>query len=615
MLNVLALLLFAAAVPADHAFDAASAAAASLDFAKAKELYRIAANDDPDPRQRDLAAVRLANIEWRIDRDAAAAEKDLARVADASEQAAPAWIERARLNAELRENYAAAREAAKHALGVAKHDLDRARAANVDASAIIEPIRRAHFDGRCEGDAAQLAFAERELSATIDKVGPTPQPASLLLDAALLANDGPAALRAWRGYYGVTAQSALLAPAAATLAAQLPTWRGIDASAEERRAVGLALADSRFFNEAALVLRDPCAHHAVDAGDPRVANVVAYAAALRSLRKETDEYYRNVALHRAKPRDLEAIVDAAGRSLWGKLSYQGQYSQQALTGALSRDFGTVATLGNTSNVFDLHLTHRVVDEERQVSQYGRTATLRFIALDGIVSNGFQMWVSDGRSGDGGWANTAIYQVRPMYVAGPYTRWQTVADPETRAHHQREMAEEAKRDEQRIARDPNQLPRGAAMRLEQEYLDRVAGELRASGLAGDALRDAFVARLTRDEFETSIWAHEGRHAIDKKFDGLTRSDELEFRAKLSEVALGPAPRRAIGSIAADLPATTSHGAANRRIGAALTAWMKAHGSEIAGLDAARPMLLQVETMTDEQLRRAFRSMDPLAAAPP
>ena len=98
MLYLVALLLFAAAIPADHAFDAASAAATSLDFAKAKELYRIAATQDPDPKQRDLAAVRLANIEWRIDRDAAAAEKDLARVADASEQAAPAWIERARLN-------------------------------------------------------------------------------------------------------------------------------------------------------------------------------------------------------------------------------------------------------------------------------------------------------------------------------------------------------------------------------------------------------------------------------------------------------------------------------------------------------------------------------------
>ncbi len=48
---------------------------------------------------------------------------------------------------------------------------------------------------------------------------------------------------------------------------------------------------------------------------------------------------------------------------------------------------------------------------------------------------------------------------------------------------------------------------------------------------------------------------------------------------------------------------------RRIGEALATWIKAHA-----VDAARPMLLQVGKMTDDQLRQAFRSMDPLAATP-
>ena len=50
---------------------------------------------------------------------------------------------------------------------------------------------------------------------------------------------------------------------------------------------------------------------------------------------------------------------------------------------------------------------------------------------------------------------------------------------------------------------------------------------------------------------------------------------------------------------------------RVLSAALTAWMKAHAAEIRGLDRTRPMLMQVEKLTDEQLRAAFRSMDPLA----
>jgi len=42
---------------------------------------------------------------------------------------------------------------------------------------------------------------------------------------------------------------------------------------------------------------------------------------------------------------------------------------------------------------------------------------------------------------------------------------------------------------------------------------------------------------------------------------------------------------------------------------LVAWMSTHRSEIAELDAARPLLPQLDKLTDEQLRAATRSMDP------
>jgi hypothetical protein len=44
---------------------------------------------------------------------------------------------------------------------------------------------------------------------------------------------------------------------------------------------------------------------------------------------------------------------------------------------------------------------------------------------------------------------------------------------------------------------------------------------------------------------------------------------------------------------------------------LIRWMRAHGSEIRGFDAMVPVLPQLPLLTDAQLRRAFRSMDPLA----
>jgi hypothetical protein len=618
MLALLALVLAADVVTADHAYDAAEAAVSRLDFGSARELYRLAMVEDPNPKQRDAAAVRLANIEWRIDHDPAAVEKDLARIQDDSEQAASAWIERARMKMELGEDFKAARDAAKHALRVAQRDRDRDRAISLDALATLKPVLRARLSGRCEGGAQPLAPAKDGLAALISRAGPTPAVAAGLLDAALLADDGATALKAWRLYYGATAQSSILAPAAATLSSQLPRWRGVEATAQQRRAVGLALAASRFFDEADLVLRDPCARRRVDTDDPGVAAVVAYAAAMRPVRQETGEYYREVALHRAQPEDLKAIVDRTARLLWPKVAWKtkpAEFAQAALLDELRRRFGTVVVLGNTANTFDLHLGHSVVDDERQVTQYGRRASLRFVVLDGIVSNGFGEWISDGRSGDGGWTNTAIYQVRPRYAAGPYFLWSLVGNAETRAYHEREITEEAARDEQRVVRDPNQLPRGESLRLEQQYLERLVAGLRASGLSGDALRSGFVATVTSDQLEASIWAHEGRHAIDKKYENLTDSAELEFRAKLSEVALGPAPRRAIDAVAFDLPPASPHGIANRRIGAALGAWMKAHATEILGLEESRPMLLQVDKLSDDQLRAAFRSMDPWVTRPP
>jgi hypothetical protein len=255
----------------------------------------------------------------------------------------------------------------------------------------------------------------------------------------------------------------------------------------------------------------------------------------------------------------------------------------------------------------------VIDEQREVSQYGRRATLRFVALDGIVSSGFTTWLRDGGGGDGGWASGGVvYQVRPMYADGPVSLWQRTADPELRARESREMADETQRDIARAAAPPIAFFPGLPMRLERQYADGLVAKLKARGLAGDDLRDAFIAQVRSDTFESSIWAHEGRHAIDQK-EGVRDSAELEFRAKLSEVAFAPAPRRALvnGIITGGIGAQTPHGQANKRALEGCVIWMRTHTSEIAGLDVAAPLLPQLDKLSDDQIRAAFRTMDPMA----
>ena len=91
------------------------------------------------------------------------------------------------------------------------------------------------------------------------------------------------------------------------------------------------------------------------------------------------------------------------------------------------------------------------------------------------------------------------------------------------------------------------------------------------------------------------------------------EESEFRAKLSEVAFSDAPRLSWGAILnADMADETSpHGRANKRIARGLVAWMKAHQTQIVGLDVSHPLMPQFDKLNDEQMRVAMRSMDPWA----
>jgi len=57
--------------------------------------------------------------------------------------------------------------------------------------------------------------------------------------------------------------------------------------------------------------------------------------------------------------------------------------------------------------------------------------------------------------------------------------------------------------------------------------------------------------------------------------------------------------------------TPHGRANARVMYGLIRWMRAHAAEIRGFDVNQPVLTQLPLLTDDQFRRAFRSMDPLA----
>jgi hypothetical protein len=269
--------------------------------------------------------------------------------------------------------------------------------------------------------------------------------------------------------------------------------------------------------------------------------------------------------------------------------------------------------GETAGYQDLHFGHRVLDEGRTVEQYGHTGSVRFVALDAIVSNGFQSWAWDGRAQHGGWASKGlIVQVRPAYVGDPVFAWRAMTDSTQLRRHAEQIAADSAADLIRARETPIAYFASAAARIERDGRRALLDSLRGAGYAGTELEAVFEREVGSAMLESSIFAHEGRHAIDAGLGVDSGPAVLEYRAKLSEVAFASRPKLDLGGIISPNAGDgTPHGTANLRVLQGLERWMRDHASDIAGLDPAAPLLPQLPLLTDSQLRAAFASLDPLA----
>jgi hypothetical protein len=256
--------------------------------------------------------------------------------------------------------------------------------------------------------------------------------------------------------------------------------------------------------------------------------------------------------------------------------------------------------------------HVVDKEERTVAQYGHRARVTFFIIDGIVTNGLQSWAWDDAGGHGGWQRgDTIVQVRPVFVEHAISLWVS-ADPARQAREQRSIANDSAYDWKAVARDSIKYLPGVAGRLRRDGRDALLDSLRRAGVPDSLLGAKFVRAASQVIQESSIIAHEGRHAIDDALAPALSTEEREYRAKLSEIAFAERPKIVMSSIVhPNIGDATPHGRANARVMLGLLRWMRAHSGEIRGLDVSRPLMPQLPLLTDKQLRMAFRSMDPLA----
>ncbi|MFL5537861.1 MAG: hypothetical protein ACJ8J0_02660, partial [Longimicrobiaceae bacterium] len=347
-----------------------------------------------------------------------------------------------------------------------------------------------------------------------------------------------------------------------------------------------------------------------------VRTVAAYAAFNRRVRAAADEFYRQTALGHGNRHAFLNAVDAEAAMLWRVLREPGDTTSFRFSDFERRirdRFGAHLKLGITAGYYDLHLGHIVLERDEVVEQYGHRARLRYVSLDAMTSNGFQTWAWDGEAAHGGTADAeAIYEVRSARAGGGLQAWERWVEHRAVGIRGDRLAEDSAADWARAARGPAVFLPGLLARLQRDGTLQLLAPLRARGLSGEPLRRAFVAALDAAAVQSGIFAHEGRHAIDRRLGiDLTPADR-EYRAKLSEIAFSTIPRLALASIVQpNAGDATPHGQANAKALRGLDAWMRRHAGEIHGLDPSRPLLPQATRLSDDQIRAAFRSLDPLA----
>jgi hypothetical protein len=364
--------------------------------------------------------------------------------------------------------------------------------------------------------------------------------ARALVRAGVTENDRPKIVEGVTAYYNITPENApppLIVAAFARLRA-----------ARDNDELSRALLGVRFPDEAALVA-------------PPDSAVATYTAMLQRMRDVVSAHYRRKFAPGALQRELAREL----RTLWPKLSFDEARAQ------MEQQYGGVVILRGDQVL----IAHKIRDESLLVDQYGYKGKVRFVVLDGFVTN-------DERNVIGGLEmGKVIYQVRPPFVDLMLRQWQRVSSGK------------------KLAGDEDTVE-NAGRRLYDRYLEQVLAETKT--------QEAFLARVERDQFEFSMILHEGRHAIDEVLHQPWQPWEGEYRAKLSQVALtsGPVVRVAAADVLSGVKDQTPHGRANAQLVRDLARWMKANTPDLGGIT-------RFDRLTDDQIRAAFRSLDPLAKA--
>ncbi len=569
----------------------------------------IAADNAASPRDRAVARRELALVAWLIDADPAAARAQL--------ESAEAWADEpcqtaALLVRVLRESGQPAK--AVHAAAAHGAQCTEGR----DALLVQEARAWADLAMERSGSRSRALTKMKSSLEELTAEGRRGLDASRLnIDLGLLSSTPERAFEGWQSYFWLA--KAEVPPA---LLEVFPNSRelfrrALASSAKLKDEIELLrlLVRTGFYPEAQqLATLHNVARRAQAHRDPDWSSIEAYFRFRAATERMTLIHYRGLAHGKnggeVYQKEITKLIDRTAAKLASRFPAANASAKDLLRGA----WGLYFTVGLTGGYMSLHLGHVIEDARENIEQHGRTGAVERIVLENMVSNGYESWLWDGWAQAGGWAEAGarLIQVRTSYVGSVLTALGLRLGRPARARADADLPEREKRDDELLqTKDVADLP-GLAERLRLQTIDQIVADMKSAGEAPDD-DNAFQGRYWRALIGATITIHEGRHVLDQmQYAGerALSSEELEFRAKLSELQFGEYPRLSLGKMVnGQIGGESSHGKANTRILRGLGLWIQSNSAAVEGFNTNRPAMPQIDKLSDKQIRVFACSRDP------
>jgi hypothetical protein len=436
------------------------------------------------------------------------------------------------------------------------------------------------------------------------------------LETAILLKQGNDALQCWKDYFLIVNNDfpgPNLKEAYTEMESVMKDWNGNPLSNENNKKIILALSKSRFYPliESLNGIFPIEKNYETDC-------ILAFCKYRKEIENHIYSFYRDIALHCEKKQKFLSGIEAINRSLWATLypNNSKKYSEEDFRKTLMDRFGTLLYFHSKGRIHVYFAGSAVIREVKPFEQYGYKANFNFSQIDFVFGNAYDFWYFNQGFRIGGWdENGENSHFRRNVLSGPIWVWNEHAKNQDLLNKWKcEIDNESLQDDS-LARLQTlvDLP-GLRDRIEYRFTISILDSLQSLNLEGEKLRTAFIKTLMEYDNRHNYW-HEGRHNLDADLHSsiFHNHDSYEYWAKLSQISFANLPSFELERAFNYNPKTgpnDGHTGADAKIVTEYYNWMNTHKNEIKGLDTKRPLLCQVDLLTEDQIRNIARTLDPI-----